>query len=88
MSKKNTAVILLAAGLGTRMKSTLPKVLHPIAGRAMILQLLDSLTGINPNRIILVIGPNMELVSETVAAAGYDFEVIIQTTVKIGKLRK
>ncbi|MEE2999799.1 MAG: bifunctional UDP-N-acetylglucosamine diphosphorylase/glucosamine-1-phosphate N-acetyltransferase GlmU [Pseudomonadota bacterium] len=78
MSKKNTAVIVLAAGLGMRMKSTLPKVLHPIAGRAMILQLLDSLTDINPNRIVLVIGPNMELVSETIAAAGYDVEVIIQ----------
>ena len=78
MDTKETAVVLLAAGLGTRMNSILPKVLHPIAGRAMILQLLDSLTDIDPDRIVLVIGPDMGLVSDAMAAAGYDFEVVIQ----------
>ena len=78
MGTKETAVVLLAAGLGTRMNSILPKVLHPIAGRAMILQLLDSLTDIDPDRIVLVIGPDMGLVSDAIAAAGYDFEVVIQ----------
>ncbi len=69
---------MLAAGLGTRMNSILPKVLHPIAGRPMILQLLDSLAEIEPDKIVLVIGPNMELVSDAVAAAGYHFEIVIQ----------
>ena len=78
MSKQNTAVVVLAAGLGTRMKSVMPKVLHPIAGRAMILQLLDSLTDIDPDQIVLVLGPGMESVSDAVASAGYSFEIVIQ----------
>ena len=44
----------------------------------MILQLLDSLTEIDPDRIVLVIGPDMEPVSDAIAAAGYNFEVVIQ----------
>ena len=78
MSKQNTAVVLLAAGFGTRMKSVMPKVLHPIAGRPMILQLLDSLTDIDPDQIVLVLGPGMESVSDAVASAGYSFEIVIQ----------
>ena len=78
MSKENTAVIVLAAGLGTRMNSFLPKVLHPIAGRAMVLHLFDSLTKIDPDRVVLVLGPNMESVSDKVAAEGYRFEVVVQ----------
>ncbi len=78
MSTSNTAALILAAGLGTRMKSALPKVLHPIAGRAMILQLLDSLSAIEPDRIVLVLGPDMAAVSDAVAAAGYAFETVIQ----------
>ena len=78
MSKENTAVIVLAAGLGTRMNSFLPKVLHPIAGRAMILHLFDSLTKIDPDRVVLVLGPDMDSVSDKVAAEGYRFEVVVQ----------
>ena len=78
MFTKETAVILLAAGLGTRMNSILPKVLHPVAGRPMILKLLDSLIQIDPDRIVLVIGPDMESVSDAIEAAGYNFEIVIQ----------
>jgi bifunctional UDP-N-acetylglucosamine pyrophosphorylase/glucosamine-1-phosphate N-acetyltransferase len=55
-----TAVIL-AAGLGTRMKSALPKVLHRIAGRSMLRHLLASCEQVF-DRIIVVIGPDMEAV--------------------------
>ena len=78
MVTKETAVIVLAAGLGTRMNSILPKVLHPVAGRPMILKLLDSLIQIDPDRIVLVIGPDMESVSDAIEAAGYNFEIVIQ----------
>jgi len=78
MNTSNTAAIVLAAGLGSRMKSNYPKVLHTIAGRAMILQLMDSLSEINPEKIVLVIGPDMEPVSDAVTAAGYTVEVVIQ----------
>jgi molybdopterin-guanine dinucleotide biosynthesis protein A len=40
---KGLAVIVLAAGLGTRMKSSLAKVLHPLAGRPMLLHTLDNI---------------------------------------------
>ena len=50
------AAIILAAGEGTRMKSDLPKVLHPIAGRAMLLHVLANVDALNPARKILVVG--------------------------------
>jgi bifunctional UDP-N-acetylglucosamine pyrophosphorylase/glucosamine-1-phosphate N-acetyltransferase len=55
-----TAVIL-AAGMGTRMKSALPKALHPIAGRPMLRHLLDSCEAAF-DRIVAVVGPDMEVV--------------------------
>ena len=78
MSHSETAAIVLAAGLGTRMESELPKVLHAVAGRAMILQLLDSLSTIKPEKIVLVLGPEMDAVSEAVSEAGFTVETVIQ----------
>ncbi len=78
MSHSETAAIVLAAGLGTRMKSERPKVLHGLAGRAMILHLLDNLAAIKPEKAILVLGPEMEAVSEAVSAAGFNVEVVVQ----------
>ncbi len=59
MSSGDTAAIILAAGLGTRMKSDLPKVLHPIAGRAMLGHLLDRLAEIDVARSVVVASPGM-----------------------------
>lgn len=50
------AVIILAAGKGTRMKSDLHKVLHPIAGRPMLLHLIDSLDRAGATRRVVVVG--------------------------------
>jgi bifunctional UDP-N-acetylglucosamine pyrophosphorylase/glucosamine-1-phosphate N-acetyltransferase len=52
------AAIVLAAGLGTRMKSRLPKALHPIAGRPMLHHLLEA-CGAVFQRIVVVVGPDM-----------------------------
>jgi bifunctional UDP-N-acetylglucosamine pyrophosphorylase/glucosamine-1-phosphate N-acetyltransferase len=60
-----TAVIL-AAGLGTRMKSALPKALHPIAGRPMLRHLLASCEAVF-DRIVVVVGPDMAAVERLVA---------------------
>ena len=54
----DATAILLAAGLGTRMKSTLPKAMHPIAGRPMLRHLLDSCDGVFA-RTVVVAGPEM-----------------------------
>src|SRR5581483_8465578 len=61
-----TAVIL-AAGLGTRMRSALPKTLHRIAGRSMLGHLLSSCEAVF-DRIVVVVGPDMELVQREAAA--------------------
>ncbi|GBQ82998.1 bifunctional N-acetylglucosamine-1-phosphate uridyltransferase [Gluconacetobacter johannae DSM 13595] len=60
-----TAVIL-AAGLGTRMKSDRPKVMHPLAGRPMLRYLLDNAASVF-DRIVVVVGPGMEQVASLAA---------------------
>ncbi len=69
MSQSGFAAIILAAGSGTRMKSTLPKVMHPVAGRPMIAHLLDALCPLAPAATIVVIGSQMEAVARLVAPA-------------------
>ncbi len=62
------AAIILAAGKGTRMKSDLHKVLHPIAGRPMLDHLLDSLGELSPARIVVIAGDRHEQLREALAA--------------------
>ncbi len=50
------AAIVLAAGKGTRMKSDLHKVLHPIAGRPMLLHLMASVDALNPAKKVVIVG--------------------------------
>jgi bifunctional UDP-N-acetylglucosamine pyrophosphorylase/glucosamine-1-phosphate N-acetyltransferase len=52
------AAVILAAGLGTRMRSRLPKALHPIAGRPMLLHLLAAAREVF-DEVVIVIGPDM-----------------------------
>lgn len=56
------AVAILAAGKGTRMKSTLPKVLHQISGRSLVERVLDSCQGLAPERKLVIIGYQGEAV--------------------------
>ena len=70
------AVIILAAGQGTRMKSDLHKVLHPIAGRPMLVHLLGSVAALSPQRQVVVVGAGREQVEK--AVAGSNVEVAVQ----------
>ena len=70
MSQCRFAAIILAAGSGTRMKSAMPKVMHPIAGQPMIAHLLDALQPLTPAATVVVIGPQMDDVARTVAPVG------------------
>ncbi len=54
------ACVVLAAGKGTRMRSALPKVLHPLAGRPMVEHVLANVRTLAPERTVLVIGPELE----------------------------
>lgn len=66
-SVKDLAVIILAAGKGTRMKSSLPKVLHKIAGEPMIRHILKTAKSLKPSKIITVISEGMDDVKAAVA---------------------
>jgi len=70
------AAIILAAGKGTRMKSDVHKVLHPIAGRAMLDHLIGVLEGLGPARKIVVVGSGREQVEGLVDARGG--EIVLQ----------
>lgn len=66
------AAIILAAGKGTRMKSDTHKVLHPLAGRPMLLHLVDSVAALDPARTIVVVGAGREQVEAAVRPHGAD----------------
>ncbi len=61
------AALILAAGLGTRMKSDRPKVMHPLAGRPMVSHLLGTVDALTPDRVAVVVGPGMDEVATAVA---------------------
>lgn len=70
MAVRQLAVIVLAAGQGTRMKSDVHKVLHPIAGRPMLLHLLDNVAQLDPARVVVVAGARREQIEAAVAPLG------------------
>ena len=66
MPNNPIAAVILAAGKGTRMKSGLPKVMHPVAGRPMIGHVLETVERLQAERVTVVIGPDMEDLAEAV----------------------
>ena len=62
------AAVILAAGLGTRMRSKTPKELHPIAGRPLLAYVLDACLGIQPDQVIVVLSPAKAAVVDTLPA--------------------
>lgn len=67
MTPMPLATIILAAGQGTRMKSELHKVLHPLAGKPMLHHLLDSVAELAPERTVIVVGARAEQIEASVA---------------------
>lgn len=61
-------IVILAAGMGKRMYSDLPKVLHPVAGRPMLAHVLDTARALSPSRLVVVVGHGAARVREAVAA--------------------
>ncbi|MBH3439706.1 bifunctional UDP-N-acetylglucosamine diphosphorylase/glucosamine-1-phosphate N-acetyltransferase GlmU [Pseudomonas luteola] len=68
-------IVILAAGQGTRMRSALPKVLHPIAGKAMLGHVIDRARELTPQKIHVVIGHGAETVKQRLAADDLNFVV-------------
>ncbi len=66
-------IVILAAGQGTRMRSALPKVLHPVAGKPMLGHVIDTARKLAPRKIHVVIGHGAELVRERLTADDINF---------------
>lgn len=71
----NIFAVILAAGQGTRMKSKLYKVLHPVCGKPMVEHVVDHIQSVNVDRIVTVVGHGAELVKETL---GEKSEYVLQ----------
>jgi bifunctional UDP-N-acetylglucosamine pyrophosphorylase / glucosamine-1-phosphate N-acetyltransferase len=69
----NLSVVVLAAGKGTRMRSALPKVLHPLAGRPLLAHVLDAARALQPAHIIVVYGHGGQAVPDSFADSGATF---------------
>ncbi|RQH05981.1 bifunctional UDP-N-acetylglucosamine diphosphorylase/glucosamine-1-phosphate N-acetyltransferase GlmU [Paraburkholderia dinghuensis] len=68
-------IVILAAGMGKRMHSALPKVLHPLAGRPLLSHVLDTARTLDPTRLVVVIGHGADAVRAAVAAPDVQFAV-------------
>lgn len=66
-------IVILAAGTGKRMRSALPKVLHPLAGRPLLSHVIDTARALNPARIVVVVGHGAEAVRQAVSAPDIAF---------------
>ncbi len=73
------AVVILAAGKGTRMQSDLPKVLHKVAGAPMLIHTMQSGEGVDAVRTIVVAGHGAELVEKAALAYNPDATIVLQT---------
>ncbi|MEU8345399.1 bifunctional UDP-N-acetylglucosamine pyrophosphorylase / Glucosamine-1-phosphate N-acetyltransferase [Actinomadura meyerae] len=77
-ASRPAAVIVLAAGEGTRMKSRKSKVLHELCGRSMLGHVLAAARRLDPERLVVVVGHRREQVVEHLAAHAPDAEAVVQ----------
>jgi len=81
-SQGESAVLVLAAGAGTRMRSDTPKVLHPLAGRSMLAHSLHAIAKMAPQHLVVVLGQDHgqieQVVGELAGTVGRSIDVAIQ----------
>src|SRR3954468_13900810 len=78
--QRSFAVVILAAGQGTRMRSDTHKVLHPIASRPLLLHLLDRVDALGADQRVVVVGKGREQVEA--AIAGRNVAIAVQAEQK------
>ena len=67
MNYSDVGIIILAAGKGTRMKSDMPKVLHKVAGKSMIMHVIETAKKITPDNIHVVVGHKSDDVKKEIS---------------------
>src|ERR1700756_229115 len=81
-SQGESAVLVLAAGAGTRMRSDTPKVLHPLAGRSMLAHSLHAIAKMAPQHLVVVLGQDHgqieQVVGELAGTVGRSIDVALQ----------
>ncbi|SAL77828.1 UDP-N-acetylglucosamine pyrophosphorylase [Caballeronia peredens] len=68
-------IVILAAGMGKRMRSALPKVLHSLAGKPLLAHVIDTARTLAPTRLVVVVGHGADKVREAVGAPDVQFAV-------------
>lgn len=79
-----TDIIILAAGKGTRMKSTLPKVLHQLAGKSLLQHVIDSANHVQDSRITVVTGHGSDQVRSSVSSSEKSVLNYVEQTEQLG----
>lgn len=78
----SVALVVLAAGKGTRMKSDLPKVLHPIAGAPLVIHALKAGEAVSPDRSVVVVGHGADRVTASVQSYDPSLVTVLQAEQK------
>src|SRR6478752_7111172 len=78
MTARSSLTVVLAAGEGTRMRSSVPKVLHPVAGQSLLAHVLDAAPHGAGAALAVVIGPDHEAVADEARRARGDATIFIQ----------
>jgi len=79
MSARSSLTVVLAAGEGTRMRSSRPKVLHPIAGQSMLAHVLSAAPNGEGAKLAVVIGPDHEAVAGEIKRLRPDATIVVQS---------
>ena len=78
MTARSSLTVVLAAGEGTRMRSSQPKVLHPVAGQSLLAHVLGAAAAGNGAQLAVVIGPNHEAVAKEARRVRPDAQIFVQ----------
>jgi bifunctional UDP-N-acetylglucosamine pyrophosphorylase/glucosamine-1-phosphate N-acetyltransferase len=78
VSARLAAVVVLAAGEGTRMRSSVPKVLHELAGRTLVGHAVAAAEALQPEHLVVVVGHGREHVAEHLAATAPEATIAVQ----------
>ncbi|MGH6679549.1 MAG: NTP transferase domain-containing protein, partial [Bradyrhizobium sp.] len=78
MTTRSSLTVVLAAGEGTRMRSTLPKVMHPVAGQPLLCHVLQAALRGDNAALAVVIGPDHHAVAEEVRRLRPDASIFMQ----------